>query len=86
MDFTWFRSDKVERVYSFGSQGFNYRLILSGPVSLFTNCTEEDLRTSSRRIMGASLPPLKDINLDAVGREGRSAVAKLNRIWTPTDI
>ena len=48
-------------------------------------CTEEDLRTSSRRIMGALPPPLKDIHRCAFRGEGGSAVARLSRTWTPTD-
>ena len=40
---------------------------------------EEDVWTTSRRIMGASLPPLKDIHHGTVGGKGRSAMTKLTR-------
>ena len=71
--------------HSFGSRGFIYQRTLSGQVSWVTNCSEEDLRTSSRRVKGAKPPSLKDIHRGAVEEEGGSVVAKLSRTWTPTD-
>ena len=40
---------------------------------------EEDVRTSSSRIMGATVPPHKDIHQGMGGGEGRSAIAECTR-------
>ena len=53
-DFRRSRSEGAQRVDSFGSYGFTFQLNLSGPVSPVTNCTEKDMETSSRRIIGAT--------------------------------
>ena len=42
---------------------------------------EEDIKTSSIKIIGASVSPLKDIRESTVG--GRSALTKLTRTETP---
>ena len=41
------------------------------------------MKTTNKRIIGASLSPLKDIHLDTVGGKGRSAMTKLSRAGTP---
>ena len=64
--------------------GFTHQLILFGPVSSVTNCTEEDMETLSRRITGASLPLLKDTGTKAL-KEGVNAENKFRcilNVWS----
>ena len=79
----WSRSEEVQRLDSLKLM----RIHLSADpfwTSLFSHkmhrCGHGDLQ---QRIIGASLPPLRDINLDTVGGKGRSTVTKLSRTWTP---
>ena len=69
---------EVQRVDSFISLTF-----LDQSLSV-NNCTKEEMKTSSRRIIGASPTPLWHTQ-DTVGVGDGSSVANLSRMWTPTD-
>ena len=74
VDFRWSRSEEIKRMDSLKFLGIHLQDDLFW-TSLFSH--QEDMKTSRRRIIEPSLPPLYDIHEDTAGGKGRFALTKL---------